>query len=939
MTLREEIRKPFQMNLPPDLIQISGIFQQAGKQLFVVGGAVRDALMGKEPKDYDVASDATPDEVIAIFRPHTQYKILEIGKAFGVIKILTPEGGEYEVATFRADVGKGRRPDSVNFTTIDQDVQRRDLTINALFYDISRQEIVDYVGGIADIENNVVRTVGNPDERFDEDRLRVLRALRFAGRMGSSLDPATDAAIKANNSLEGVSGERIRDEFLKGLTSSKSVLYFLGLVSTYNLWGQIFPGLVVNTNFVETRNIPVQLALLLRDNKPEILAKTLNKLKYSATEAAQVSFLAIFQTLASENAFKLKKFFKNAHLSNQDVLEFARLNGKPDEKTAKAFTLYEPTITGDELTAAGFKGADLGKEMSRRETELFQGQIQEGEIRFSLSQFINEVIEEELNEAKPRYPVTSKDTIGGKHGADVRGIKFYHASPVRFRHGDIITGGHSGGSGYAHSNVCMTTSPVPHGTIASNIPGWSGSRTHDRPADDFQPVQDKDWYVYEVEPRGKVHYVAGNGEYQAASAMVLKNIGKATAFLSQEPDYWQAKSDPQQSAREPAVERERIAKHADRQQKKIARLDNASRHDDEELDEYTRIDEPKRDGLPVSGLGLNANGGVANIISVYNQATPEEKEYWGQWYHNAKSGVQDLATEFNLPFPVVAAIVAVLSPGNRWHGNLIAAEKLLNGDPKVNAYPRQADRARAILKTGDTSLVTGPKVSVFFKSLLDPKSVEKDMVLDSHAINIWRGVKTSIKALKNPTVSERAQMIKDYQQAAKELGVPVQAVQAVTWYIWKYTKNDVAVDVNKGTYDVSKFKGAVPANDNANYQSAVSEANAVGGGGIAGTGGSALGVDNASMHKELWSGDESEPNKVSAALKSENVLDKMGMHHVGGAARKEPYGDTYVDKDDDGKQAAMIRKVNKNLDKKPYSLKDPPSMGISIQRPSLKDRK
>jgi len=229
--------------------------------------------------------------------------------------------------------------------------------------------------------------------------------------------------------------------------------------------------------------------------------------------------------------------------------------------------------------------------------------------------------------------------------------------------------------------------------------------------------------------------------------------------------------------------------------------------------EASKIIEPKRSGLSVDQLGLKPHGGVENIIKVYNQATPEEKEYWGRWYHNAKSEVEDLAKQFQLPFPVVAAIVAVLSPGNRWSSNLTAAERLLSGSSKINSYPRQIQRAKSILQTGDVGLVTGPKVTVFFNSLMNPKMVEKDMVLDGHAINIWRGEKVRLKGLATPTGKERAKMIQDYQSASEQLGVPVQAVQAVTWYIWKYTGKTPPLEAPTGVYDVSKFRNAQPAND------------------------------------------------------------------------------------------------------------------------------
>lgn len=186
--LFEEVRMPLRMDLPADMVKLAKIIHSAGHELYVVGGAVRDALLGKEPKDYDVATDAQPEKILQILARHPEYKTLEIGKSFGIINVITPEGNEYEVATFREDIGKGRRPDAVAFTTIENDVKRRDLTINALFYDIAKGEVVDFVGGIEDIKNGVVRAVGDPTERFDEDRLRILRVIRFAARMGAGMD-------------------------------------------------------------------------------------------------------------------------------------------------------------------------------------------------------------------------------------------------------------------------------------------------------------------------------------------------------------------------------------------------------------------------------------------------------------------------------------------------------------------------------------------------------------------------------------------------------------------------------------------------------------------------------------------------------------------------------------------------------------------------------
>ena len=369
--LVESVRKPFNMAIPADIMRLSKIFNEAGHELYVVGGAVRDAILGKAPKDYDVATDAQPDRVLEILNQFPEFRTMEVGKAFGVINVITPEGNEYEIATFREDIGKGRRPDAVSFTTIENDVKRRDLTINALFYDIGKQEVVDLVGGLEDLEKGVVKAVGDPSARFDEDRLRILRAIRFAARMGAGLDKATEDAIKANNSLEGVSPERIRDEFLKSIKSAKSVRALHRLYDSFNMWDKILPGISVNSWYHETKNVPVQLALLTRDANPKMVAKKLNQLKYSAVEARQVAFLNLLQGLSPENAYQLKKLWKATRLSPADLEEFAKLNGEPNMKLVKAFIDYEPTVSGQELMDQGFKGREIGREMERREKELF----------------------------------------------------------------------------------------------------------------------------------------------------------------------------------------------------------------------------------------------------------------------------------------------------------------------------------------------------------------------------------------------------------------------------------------------------------------------------------------------------------------------------------------------------------------------------------------
>lgn len=366
------VRRHFKMNLPAFVLCAAKLFCEAEKELYVVGGAVRDAVLGKTPKDIDLATNATPDEVVGIFQQLSNLKILEVGKSFGVIKVIAENGDEYEIATFRSDVGLGRRPDSVVFTSIDQDVMRRDLTINALFYDLGTGEIVDYVGGLKDMENHLIRTVGEPSARFNEDRLRVLRALRFAARLGYGFAQETAEAIRMDNNLHGVSPERVREEFLKGIMGAPSPAYFLELITHFNLWEQVFPNLKVDVRAPGSKELIVQIAWLLRDNDPKMLGKVLNRLKYSVEEVSQVSFLVALQNLSIETAYKLKKGMNSAHVSTEQVRVYAEQNSRVNPAMIEAFCCYQPSVSGEKIMALGFKGAAIGKEIEVQETEKFQ---------------------------------------------------------------------------------------------------------------------------------------------------------------------------------------------------------------------------------------------------------------------------------------------------------------------------------------------------------------------------------------------------------------------------------------------------------------------------------------------------------------------------------------------------------------------------------------
>ncbi|HON66141.1 MAG TPA: CCA tRNA nucleotidyltransferase, partial [Phycisphaerae bacterium] len=183
--------------------------RDAGHEALWAGGCVRDMLLGIEPSDIDVATSAHPPQIVELFR-----RTREVGVQFGVV--LVKQGPHWiEVATFRTDVNyvDGRRPERVVFTTAEEDAQRRDFTINGLFYDPLDRRVIDYVGGEQDVRSGIVRAIGEPSHRFAEDHLRLLRAVRFTTRFGFQLDPATAAAIREHAAgLARISAERIREE-------------------------------------------------------------------------------------------------------------------------------------------------------------------------------------------------------------------------------------------------------------------------------------------------------------------------------------------------------------------------------------------------------------------------------------------------------------------------------------------------------------------------------------------------------------------------------------------------------------------------------------------------------------------------------------------------------------------------------------------------------
>jgi poly(A) polymerase len=218
--------------------QIVELLNTKGKKAFIVGGSVRDALLGLEPKEYDITTSATPDEVCSYFQ-----NTVEVGASFGVIIVLIG-GIKFEVATFRKEenYSDGRHPDKVQYSGEEsEDVLRRDFTINGMLYDPISEEVIDYVGGLSDLEHKIVRTIGDPYYRFNEDKLRMMRAIRFSSRLGYEIDKSAKNALKhLASQIVQVSPERIRDELVSIITQ-KNPGRGLSMLSDFGLLKHILP--------------------------------------------------------------------------------------------------------------------------------------------------------------------------------------------------------------------------------------------------------------------------------------------------------------------------------------------------------------------------------------------------------------------------------------------------------------------------------------------------------------------------------------------------------------------------------------------------------------------------------------------------------------------------------------------------------------------------
>ena len=250
-------------------IEVVKTLQSAGHQTYWAGGCVRDQLLDRTPKDYDVATSASPELVREVFG---KSRTLPIGASFGVITVLGPKGSAVdpiEVATFRRDGGysDGRRPDTIEFTDAKEDAARRDFTINGMFFDPVESKVIDYVGGKEDLKAQVVRAIGDPHARIEEDKLRMLRAVRFASTFQFELESATLEAVQQHASkIDVVSGERIGAEMRRMLAGPNRALA-MELLRTSKLLAEILPA--GESLYSDSENWELTLAALARLEEPD----------------------------------------------------------------------------------------------------------------------------------------------------------------------------------------------------------------------------------------------------------------------------------------------------------------------------------------------------------------------------------------------------------------------------------------------------------------------------------------------------------------------------------------------------------------------------------------------------------------------------------------------------------------------------------------------
>jgi poly(A) polymerase len=407
--------------------------REAGHVAYFAGGCVRDLLRGEVPKDFDIATDARPEAVQKMFA-----RTYAVGAHFGVIVVLE-NGFQFEVATFRSDGAylDGRHPTEVHFATAKEDAARRDFTINGMFFDPEKDEVIDFVSGRADLEARVIRAIGDPAQRFAEDRLRMLRAIRFATVLGFEIEPATwDAVVAQASSISEISAERIREELVRIFLSPRRVrgwdlLDASGLMKIilpevfsmkgceqppqFHPEGDVFKHTRIMLELLpDDASLPLVFSVLFHDiGKPatsvvdeagrirfnghdrlgaEMTEAVMERLRFSRAEidatVEAVRQHMVFKDVPNMRVAKLKRFM--ARPTFADELELHRVDCasshgmmdnyefllKKKEEFANEPIIPPPLLTGDDLIAMGMKpGPQFGEILEAVETRQLEGAL------------------------------------------------------------------------------------------------------------------------------------------------------------------------------------------------------------------------------------------------------------------------------------------------------------------------------------------------------------------------------------------------------------------------------------------------------------------------------------------------------------------------------------------------------------------------------------
>ena len=378
-------------------IEIINKLHRSGFQALLAGGCVRDMLLCRPANDYDVATDAEPAEVIKLFK-----RTLKVGAKFGVVMVLAG-GQQIEVATFRSETGyaDGRHPGSVKFTSPIEDAKRRDFTINAMFYDPVKKEIIDYVDGRADLEKRIVRTVGIPKERFDEDYLRMLRAVRFSAQLGFGIEPKTWSAVCANaKNIIRISGERIAME-LEGILISPNRSIGASMLITSGLAGAVFHGFTSRQSEMAVRvlehlrkkvDFALALAALFVAWPTEAALEKMKVLKLSRNQIKHIKFLLAGRGKLLNKDMSLSELkLIAAEPYFRDLYELQRAIQKAEKKSVAALVTLRrrikalgdielkprPILNGDELIELGaVPGPTLGQLAQEMYIAQLEGQLE-----------------------------------------------------------------------------------------------------------------------------------------------------------------------------------------------------------------------------------------------------------------------------------------------------------------------------------------------------------------------------------------------------------------------------------------------------------------------------------------------------------------------------------------------------------------------------------